>query len=174
MLWRNEYLSRNSIFPDRVSAASRRQKFSLFQKFSTCFLFSPTQALLAYSQLYWIIGLSHYSLHPVPWEMKKYNREKILLFVTRRKYACIKVQVCLVLGNWIETETEAFLPDWSRRSIDKRLRYQYAEQDLSQQDIPDAKLESWCTPFYIVLLQIFVIVVRGTINCSLQGKWCQK
>ena len=28
------------------------------------------------SQLYWIIGLSHYSLHPVPWEMKKYNREK--------------------------------------------------------------------------------------------------
>ena len=49
------------------------------------------------------------------------------------KYAWVKVHVFLVAGNWTGIETGAFLPDWSQRSIDKRLR-NHIEQDLSRED----------------------------------------
>lgn len=120
--------------------------FPIFQKFSTWFLFSRTQALLAYSlpALYWIIGLSHYSLHPVPpWEDEEIQpwEKPFSAFTSRKKtfkswkwkYAWVEVHDSLMAGNWTRTETGAFLPDWSQRSIDKRLRY-HIEQDLSWKD----------------------------------------
>ena len=154
LLWANEYLStQNQLFltgfqrPDGQSFSHIPKVFNLvFVLANPSFigLLSPS-SILDYRLITLFFAPGPLGDEEIqPWEK--------IVFVTRRKYACVKVHVCLVPGNWTETERGAFLPDWSQRSIEKRLRYQYIEQDLSQQDIPDAKLESWCTPSQILQL----------------------
>ena len=125
----NIWLSTQNYFSDRLPDG---ESFAYSKTFQTWFLFPKprTQALLAFIPgSIGFIGLSHFSLHPVPRE-KKQNCEKKPFFLRisltktfdgRRKYASVEVHVS-PLENW--TGIEAFLPDWNQRSSDKGLKYQ--------------------------------------------------
>ena len=146
LLWANEYLStQNQLFltgfqrPDGQSFSHIPKVFNLvFVLANPSFigLLSPSSILD-----YRLITLFFAPCHPwedeeiQPWEkpFSAFTSRKKTFKSWKWKYAWVEVHDSLMAGNWTRTETGAFLPDWSQRSIDKRLRY-HIEQDLSWKD----------------------------------------
>ena len=151
--------------------------FPIFQKFSTWFLFSRTQALLAYSlpALYWIIGLSHYSLHPVtPGKMKKYNREKNRFPHLQVEKRLLKVESENMLESksmilwWRVTEPELKQGLFFQIEVSGALTRGW---DIILNKIcpekTDSKLEICPPPPLFSVLWQFFVIDHDTINCSI-------
>ena len=106
------------LFSDRVSA-SRRAKFAYSKSFQFAFCSWRTQALLAYSPLYWLIGLSHYFLHLVLSGKNKCNRENPFFLYKQFFLNLTSMFPALMFGWSIWTEEETFPSDWSQRTSDR-------------------------------------------------------
>ena len=173
MNWANRYLNTHttSTFPDRVSASRRAKFFPIPKVFNLVFVLgNPSFIGLLSQQLYWIIGLSHYSLHPVPWEDEEIQPWEKSFCISRTKTSP-KIQSENMLESksmslwWRITEPELKQGLFFQIEVSGALTrgWEIILNKICLEKITDSKLERCTHP-----LPLISVIDHDTINYSLQ------